>query len=83
MTKQVAIIRPLAGYGLIPPRGNFVDHIFLEAQCLARILQHVSPLTMAACYIRYPTKYLISKFFKTSEKCIRKGKITKLVTYSE
>ena len=31
-----------------PPRGNFVDHIFLEAQCLARILQHVSPLTMAA-----------------------------------
>ena len=33
---------------LPPPRGNFVDHIFLEAQCLARILQHVSPLTMAA-----------------------------------
>ena len=41
-------IRPLAGYGLPPPRGNFVDHIFLEAQCLAKILQHVSPLTMAA-----------------------------------
>ena len=42
-------IRPLAGYGLPPPppRGNFVDHIILEAQCLARILQHVSPLTMA------------------------------------
>ena len=41
--------RPLAGYGLPPPpRGNFVDHIFLEAQCLAMILQHVSPLTMAA-----------------------------------
>ena len=42
--------RPLAGYGLSPPppRGNFVDHIFLKAQCLARILQHVSPLTMAA-----------------------------------
>ena len=33
---------------LPPPRGNFVDHIFLEAQCLAKILQHVSPLTMAA-----------------------------------
>ena len=32
----------------LPPRGNFVDHIFLKAQCLARILQHVSPLTMAA-----------------------------------
>ena len=31
-----------------PPRGAFVDHIFLEAQCLARILQHVSPLKMAA-----------------------------------
>ena len=43
------IYRPLAGYGLSPPpRGNFVDHIFLKAQCLARILQHVSPLTMAA-----------------------------------
>ena len=41
--------RPLAGYGLPPPpRGNFVDHIFLKAQCLARILQHVSSLTMAA-----------------------------------
>ena len=40
--------RPLAGYGLPPPRGNFVDHIFRVAQCLARILQHVSPLTMAA-----------------------------------
>ena len=39
--------RPLAGYGLPPPGRNFVDHIF-EAQCLARILQHVSPLTMAA-----------------------------------
>ena len=50
-TKSSAMImkhRPLAGYGLPPPRGNFVDHIFLEAQCLARILQHVSPLTMAA-----------------------------------
>ena len=41
--------RPLAGYGLPPPpRGNLVDHIFLKARCLARILQHVSPLTMAA-----------------------------------
>ena len=49
--------RPLAGYGLPPPGGgggggggggNFLDHFFLEAQCLARILQHVSPLTMAA-----------------------------------
>ena len=32
----------------LPPRGNFVDHIFLEAQCLASILHHVSPLTMVA-----------------------------------
>ena len=30
------------------PMGNFVDHIFLIAQCLARILQHVSTLAMAA-----------------------------------
>ena len=27
--------RPLAGYGLPPPRGNFVDYIFLKVQCLA------------------------------------------------
>ena len=39
--------RPLAGYGLLP-QGDFVDHIFLKAQHLARLLQHVSPLTMAA-----------------------------------
>ena len=41
-----ACIRPLVGYGL--PRGNFIDHNFLKAQCLARNLQHVSPLKMAA-----------------------------------
>ena len=40
--------RPLAGYGLHPPRGDFVDHIFLEAKCLARILQNVCPLARAA-----------------------------------
>ena len=40
--------RPLAGYGLPPPQGVVVDHIFLNVQCLAMILQHVSPLTMAA-----------------------------------
>ena len=45
---KITSYRPLAGYGLPPPRGNFIDHIFLKAQCLARILQHVSPLTMAA-----------------------------------
>ena len=45
--KKTTADRPLAGYGLPPPRGNFVDHIFLEAQCLARILQHVSLLAMA------------------------------------
>ena len=42
------INRPMAKYGLPPSGGNFVDHILLKAQCLARILQHVSPLTMAA-----------------------------------
>ena len=30
------------------PRGNFVDHDFLEASCLASFLQHVSPLAMEA-----------------------------------
>ena len=41
--------RPEARYGLPPPpRGNFVDHDFLEASCLARFLQHVSPLAMEA-----------------------------------
>ena len=47
-SRPVTIYRPLAGYGLPPPRGNFVDHIFHEAQCLAKFLQHVSPLTMEA-----------------------------------
>ena len=67
--------RPLAGYGLPPPRGNFVDHIFLEAQCLVKIFQSVSPVTMSALscnslLIRYPTNYLIINIlFKTSEKC--------------
>ena len=41
--------RQPAGYGLPPsPRRNFVDPILLKAQCLARILQPVSHLTMAA-----------------------------------
>ena len=31
-----------------PHRGNFVDHDFLEASCLASFLQHVSPLAMEA-----------------------------------
>ena len=59
---------------LPPPRGNSVDHIFLKAQCLARILQHVSPLTMAALSCNsllhtLPYKYLIIEIlFKTSEK---------------
>ena len=48
MKNPLYYCRPLAGYGLTPPRGNFVDHIFLEAKCLARILQHVSFLRMAA-----------------------------------
>ena len=42
------MIRPLAGYGLPPTKGNFVGHIFLKAHCLTMVLQHVSPLTMAA-----------------------------------
>ena len=33
---------------LPPPRGNFVDHDFLKASCLASFLQHVSPLAMEA-----------------------------------
>ena len=42
-------VRPEARYGLPPPpRGNFVDHGFLEASCLASFLQHVSPLAMEA-----------------------------------
>ena len=39
---------PLTFIHKMKNRGNFEDHIFLKAQCLARILQHVSPLTMAA-----------------------------------
>ena len=56
--------RPLAGYGFPPPsRGNFVDHIFLEAECLARILQHVSPLTMAALSCNSLLYMLTNKVF--------------------
>ena len=33
---------------LPPTRGNFIDHDFLEASCLAGSLQHVSPLAMEA-----------------------------------
>ena len=40
--------RPVARYGLPPPEGNFVDHDFREASCLASSLQHVSPLAMEA-----------------------------------
>ena len=71
------IYRPLAGYGLPPPRENFVDHIFLIAQCLARILQHVSILTMAALSgtsLLHTLPYKIfdnSHSFETSEKCKR------------
>ena len=32
----------------LPSRGDFVDHDFLEASCLAGFLQHVSPLAMEA-----------------------------------
>ena len=44
---QTTQFRPEARYGLPPhPKGNFVDHDFLEASCLASFLQHVSPLAM-------------------------------------
>ena len=33
---------------LPPPRGSFVDHVFLKAQCHRSILQHVSPLAVGA-----------------------------------
>ena len=49
--------RPEARYGLPrppPPRGNFVDHDFLEASCLASFLQHVSPLAMEALLSNSP-----------------------------
>ena len=55
--------RPLARYGLPPPRGNFVDHIFLKAQCLARILQHISPLAMAVLTCNSLLHTLLLKIF--------------------
>ena len=71
----MSISRPLAGYGLPPsPEGEFFDHYFLEDQCLARILQHVSPLTMAALSYNSPLHtlpykiFLIKILFKTYEK---------------
>ena len=59
LTQGVVQYRPLASYGLPPPpRGNFVDHVFLIAYYLASILQHASPLAMGALpsNIRYPYK---------------------------
>ena len=51
--------RPVPRYGLSPPpRGNFVDHNFLEASCLASFLQHVSPLAMEALPINSPLHML-------------------------
>ena len=32
----------------LPPQEDFVDHDFLEASCLAGVLQYVSPLAMEA-----------------------------------
>ena len=43
---------------LPPPRRNFVDHDFLEASCLARFLQHVSPLAMEALTSNSPLHML-------------------------
>ena len=43
------------------PRGNFVDHNFLEASCLARFLQHVSPLAMEALPSNSPLHMYLSK----------------------
>ena len=40
--------RPEARYSLPSPQGNFVDHDFLEASCLASFLQHVSLLAVEA-----------------------------------
>ena len=71
---HTSTFRPLAGNGLPPLRGSLVDHIFLEAQFLARILQHVSPLTMAALScnsLLHTLPYEIFAYyilFKTSEK---------------
>ena len=44
--KRDIYYRPRARYGLPPPRGSFVDHDFLKAQCLKSILQHVSLLAI-------------------------------------
>ena len=54
------ICRPEARYGLPPPppNGDFVDHDFLEASCLASVLQHVGPLAMEALPSNIPLHML-------------------------
>ena len=42
----------------IPPPGNFVDHNFLKASCLASFLQHVSPLATEALLSNSPLHML-------------------------
>ena len=51
------------------PQGEFVDHIFLIAQCLARILQHVSSLTMAAFSCNNLLHTLPYKIFDNLNSC--------------
>ena len=45
------------------PQGEFVDHIFLKAQCLARILQHVGSVNL-----KQPVTYVTPKIFDNLHK---------------
>ena len=62
----------------LPVRGTFVDHIFLIAQCLARILQPVSPLAMAALTCNSLLHTLPRKIFDQSHKVLDFRKVHKI-----
>ena len=48
MVWRCAYIRPWATKGFAPPRGNFVDYVFLKAWHLTSFLQHVGHLAVGA-----------------------------------
>ena len=64
MINKIFQNRPVAEYGLPAPQGNFVDHDFLKASCLATFLQQVSPLAMEALPSNSPLHMLPSQRHK-------------------
>ena len=61
---RVVLVGQRSDMVYLPHRGNFVDHDFLEASCLASFLQHVSPLAMETLPSNSPLHMLPSQRHK-------------------